>query len=129
MDSNDSKGDDTKQLDCWELKDPNKVISWTPQWSVYTLHLPFATSFVEDIPDPQCIDMKTKITEFDLKTVDVLNIICSSTRPNPYDFIIAIDLLHTPFEVLNILESLEVSISNEIKSTLHKEVLEKKWQT
>ena len=36
LDSDDDDGDDTKQLDCWELIDPTKTTSWTTLWSPYT---------------------------------------------------------------------------------------------
>ena len=82
-----------------------------------------------DIKDPQCIDFETKITEFDPETADVLKIICSSTKEEPYCFTIAIDTVRIPFSVVDLLESLEPSNFDEIKSTIRSEILEKKWRT
>jgi len=79
IDSDDDNGDDTKQLDCWELIDPTKATSWTTLWSPHTVNLAFATSFGGVIKNPQCIDFDTKITKIDPKTADVLKIICFST--------------------------------------------------
>lgn len=97
-------------------------------WSPHTTNLAFATSFVGDIKDPQCIDFDTKITKFDPETADVLKIICSSTKEEPYCFTIAIDTVRIPFSVVDLLESLESSNFDEIKSTIRSEILEKKWR-
>ena len=65
MDSDDDDGDDSKTLDCWELKDPNRAATWTTPWAPHTANLVFATTFKGDVRDPQHLDFKTKITKFD----------------------------------------------------------------
>ena len=86
----------------------------------------FATKFVGDIKDPQYIDFDTKITGFDLETADVLKIINSSTKEEPYCFTVIIDTVRIPFSVVDLLESVESSNFDEIKSTIRSEILEKK---
>jgi hypothetical protein len=38
-------GDDSKRLDCWELKDPHMAATWTTLLAPNAAHLVFATSF------------------------------------------------------------------------------------
>lgn len=129
VDLEEDDGDDTKQLECWELKDPSKTVSWTALWAAHTPHLTIATSFAGNINDPMVIDVDTRITEFDPETTDVLKIICSSPGPDPYIFSIAVDTVKTPFDPMYMLDSLDASNFDEIKSTLKSDILEGKWKT
>ena len=88
MDSDDDDGDDSKTLDCWELKDPNKGATWTTLCAPHTANLVFATTSKGDIKDPEHLDLETKITESNDESKDKIKILCSSTRPDLYHFTI-----------------------------------------
>ena len=96
IDSDDDDGDDSKTLDCWELKDPNRAAMWTTLWAPHTANLVFTTIFKGDIKDPQHLDFETKIIEFDDKSEDKIKIFCLSRRPDPYHFTIIIDTIKCP---------------------------------
>ena len=106
VDSDDDDGDDSKTLDCWELKDPNRAATWTTLWAPHTANLVFATTFKGDVKDPQHLDFETKITEFDDESEDKIKICCSSTRPDPYHFTIVIDTIKCPFSIVYCFASL-----------------------
>ena len=85
VDSDDNDGDDSKTLDYWELKDPNRAATWTILWAPHTSNLVFATTFKDDVKDPQHLDFETKITEFDDESKDNKNILLvNKTRPLPF---------------------------------------------
>ena len=52
VDLDDDDGDDIKTLDCWELKNPNRVAMWTTLWAPHTANLVFAMTFKRDVKDP-----------------------------------------------------------------------------
>ena len=106
VDSDDDDGDDNKTLDCLELKDPNRAATWTTLWALRTANLVFATTFKGDVKDPQHLDFKTKIIEFDDESEDKITIFCSSTRPDPYHFTIVIDTIKCPFSIVDCFASL-----------------------
>ena len=106
VDSDDDDRDDSKTLDCWELKDPGRAATWTTLWAPHTANLVFATTFKGDVKDPQHLDFETKITEFDDESEDKIKIFCSSTRPDPYHFTIVIDTIKCPFSIVDCFASL-----------------------
>ena len=129
VDSNDDDGDDSKTLDCWELKDPNRATTWTTLWAPHTSNLVFATTFKGDVKDPQHLDFETKIIEFDDESEDKIKIFCSSTRPNPYHFTIVIDTIKCSFSIVDCFTSLQASSFDNVVKALQDEIIEKKWQT
>ena len=129
MDSDDDDKDDSKTLDCWELKDPNRAATWTTLWAPHTANVVFATTFKGDVKDPQHLDFETKITEFDDESEDKIKIFCSSTRPDPYHFTIVIDTIKCPFSIVNCFASLQASSFDDVVKALEEEIIEKKWQT
>ena len=128
VDSDDDNWDDSKTLECWELKDPNKAATWT-LWAPHTANLVFATTFKGDVRDPQHLDFETKITEFDDESEDKIKIFCSSTRPDPYHFTIVIDTIKCPFSIVNCFASLQASNFDDVVKALEEEIIKKKWQT
>ena len=106
MDFDEDNGDDSKTLDCWELKDPNMAATWTIVWMPHTANLVFVTTFKGMVKEPQHLDFKTKITEFDDENKDEIKVCCSSTRPDPYHITIVIDTIKCPFPIVNCYESL-----------------------
>ena len=128
VDSNDDDGDDSKTLDCWELKDPNRAATWTTLWAPHTSNLVFAMTFKGDVMDPQHLDFETKITEFDDESEDKIKIFCSSTRPDPYHFTIVIDTIKCPFSIVDCFSSLHASSFDDVVKALEEEIIEKKWQ-
>ena len=129
VDSDDDDGDDSKTLDCWELKDPNRAATWTTPWALHTANLVFATTFKGDVRDPQHLDFKTKITEFDDGSKDKIKIFCSSTRPDPYHFTIVIDTIKCSFSIIDYFASLQASSFDDVVKALEEKIIEKKWQT
>ena len=129
VDSDDDDGDDSKTLDCWELKDPNRAATWTTLWAPHTSNLVFATTFKDDVKDPQHLDFETKITEFDDESEDKIKIFCSSTRPDPYHFTIVIDTIKCLFSIVDCFTSLQASSFDDVVKALEDEIIEKKWQT
>ena len=129
VDSDDDDGDDSKTLDCWELKDPNRAATWTTLWAPHTSNLVFAMTFKGDITDPQHLNFETKITEFDDEREDKIKIFCSSTRPDPYHFTIVIDTIKCPFSIVDCFTSLQASSFDDVVKALEEEIIEKKWQT
>ena len=127
--SDDDDRDDSKTLDCWELKDPNRAATWTTLWAPHTTNLVFATTFKGDVRDPQHLDFKTKITEFDDESEDKIKIFCSLTRPDPYHFTIVIDTIKCPFSIVDCFASLQASSFDNVVKALEEEIIEKKWQT
>ena len=128
VDSDDDDGDDSKTLDCSELKDPNRAATWTILWAPHTSNLVFATTFKGDVKDPQHLDFETKIREFDDENEDKIKILCSSTRPDPYHFTIVIDTIKCPFSIVDCFASLQASSFDDVVRALE-EIIEKKWQT
>ena len=129
MDSDDDDGDDSKTLDYWELKDPNRAATWTTLWAPHIANLVFATTFKGDVKDPQHLDFETKITEFDDESKDKIKIFCSSTRPDPYHFTIVIDTIKCLFSIVDCYESLQASNFDDVVKAVEEEIIEKKWQT
>ena len=129
MDSNDDDGNDSKTLDCWELKDLNRAATWTTLWAPHTANLVFATTFKGDVRDPQHLDFETKITEFDDESEDKIKIFCLSTRPDPYHFTIVIDTIKCPFSIVDCFASLQASNFDDVVKALEEEIIERKWQT
>ena len=128
VDSDDDDEDDSKTLDCWELKDPNRVATWTTLWAPHTSNLVFATTFKGNVKDPQHLDFETKITEFDDKSEDKIKIFCSSTRSDPYHFTIVIDTIKCPFSIVDCFTNLQASSFDDVVKALEEEIIEKKWQ-
>lgn len=126
MELDEDDGDDTRQLDSSEFKDPSKTISWTAVWATHTAHLTFSSSYTGDVSDPMVIYIKTKVTEFDHEGTNMLKIICSSPRPEPYIFIIVVNIVQMTFDPMYMLDSLEALKYDEIKSTLRTKILEGK---
>ena len=126
VDSDDDDGDDSKTLDCWELKDPNRAAMWTTLWALHTANLVFATTFKGDVKDPQHLDFETKITEFDDESEDKIKIFCSSTRPDPCHFTIVIDTIKCPFSIVDCFASLQASSFDDVVKALEEEIIEKK---
>ena len=116
-------------MGCWKLKDPNMTTKWTTVWAPHTANLVFAMTFKGKVKDPQHLDFKTKITEFDNKSKDKIKVFYLSTRSNPYHFTIVIDTIKCPFSIVDCYESLLQSIFDDIVKTLEEEIIEKKWQT
>ena len=106
MDFDEDDGKDSKTLDCWELKDPNMVATWTILWAPHTTNLVFTTTFKGEVKDPQQLDFETKITKFDDESEDEIKVLCSSTRPDPYHFTIVIDTIKCPFSIVDCYVSL-----------------------
>ena len=129
VDSDDDDGDDSKTLDCWKLKDPNRAAMWTTLWAPHTSNLVFATTFKGDVKDPQHLDFETKITEFDDESEDKIKIFCLSTRPDLYHFTIVIDTIKCPFSIVDCFTSLQASSFDDVVKALEEEIIEKKWQT
>ena len=129
VDSDDDDGDDSKTLDCWELKDPSRAATWTTLWAPHTANLVFATTFKGNVKDPQHLDFETKITEFDDESEDKIKIFCSSTRPDPYHFTIVIDTIKCPFSIVDCFASLQASSFDDVVKALEEDLIEKKWQT
>lgn len=129
MSPDEDEGDDSNQLDCWELKDPSKAKSWTAQWAPHTAHLTFATSYKGPVPDPMVIDHCIKLTDFEPLDANILKVVCATTSAIPYNFTIAINTLESPFDVLDMMESLEPSNYDDIKATLRKESQDGEWRT
>ena len=86
-------------------------------------------TFKGKVKDPQHLDFKTKIIEFDDESKDEIKVFSSSTRPDPYHFTIVIDTIKCPFSIVNCYESLQGLIFDNIVKTLEEEIIEKKWQT
>ena len=95
-------------------------------WASHTANLVFVMTFKGEVKDPQHLDFKTKITEFDDESEDEIKIFCSSTRPEPYHFTIIIDTIKCPFSIVDCYGSLQGSIFNDIVKTLEEEIIEKK---
>ena len=129
VDSDDDDGDNSKTLDFWELKDPNRAAMWTTLWAPHTANLVFATTFKGSVRDPQHLDFETKITEFDDESEDKIKIFCSSTRPDPYHFTIVIDTIKCPFSIVDCFASLQASNFDDVVKALEEEIIEKKWQS
>ena len=129
VDSDDDDRDDSKILDCWELKDPNKAATWTTLWAPHTVNLVFATTFKGNVKDPQHLDFETKITKFDDESEDKIKIFCLSTRPDPYHFTIVIDTIKCPFSIVDCFASLQASNFDDVVKALEEEIIEKKWET
>ena len=127
--SDEDDSDDSKTLDCWELKDPNMAATWMTVWASHTANLVFVTTFKGKVKDPQHLDIKTKITEFDDESEDVIKVFCSSTRLDPYHFTVVINTIKCPFSIFNCYASLQGSNFDNIVKTLEEEIIEKKWQT
>ena len=127
VNSDNDDGDDSKTLDYWELKDPNMAATWTTVWAPHTTNLVFATTFKGKVKDPQHLDFETKITEFDDESKDKIKVLCSSTRLDPYHFMIIIDTIKCPFSIVTCYASLH--IFDDIVKTLEQEIIAKKWQT
>ena len=89
----------------------------------------FATTFKGNVKDPQHLDFKTKITEFDDESEDKIKIFCSSTRRDPYHFTIVIDTIKCPFSIVDCFASLQASNFDDVVKALEEEIIEKKWQT
>ena len=128
IDSDDDDGDDSKTLDCWELKDPGRAATWTTLWAPHTANLVFATTYKGNVKDPQHLDFETKITKFDDESEDKIKIFCSSTRPDPYHFTIVIDTIKCPFSIVDCFASLQASSFDSVVKALKEEMIEKKWQ-
>ena len=126
VNSNEDDNDDSKTLDCWELKDPNMATMWTTKWAPHTTNLVFSTTFKSKVKDPLHLDFKTKNTEFDDKSKDEIKVFSSSTRPNPYHFTIVIVTIKCPFSIVDCFESLQGSIFDDIVKTLEEEIIGKK---
>lgn len=77
------------------------------------------------------VDHSVRITEFDYRNDHILlKLICSTTHSDLYNFIIAVDTVQMPFDVLDMVDdSLEASNFNEIKSILNNEVTKGQWKT
>ena len=73
--------------------------------------------------------METKVTEFDHKGKDIIKIMCSSMRNDPYYFTIVVNVAENLFDPISLMESLSHSFYDEIQKTLRQEVLDKKWAT
>ena len=129
VDLDDDDGDDSKTLDCWELKDPGRAATWTTLWAPHIANLVFTTTFKGDVKDPQHLDFETKITEFDDESEDKIKIFCSSTRPDPYHFTIVIDTIKCPFSIVDCFANLQASSFDSVVKALEEEIIEKKWQT
>ena len=129
IDSDDDDGGDSKTLDCWELKDPNRAATWTTLWAPHTANLVFPMTFKSDVKDPQHLDFETKITEFDDESEDKIKIFCLSTRPDPYHFTGIIDTIKCPFSIVDCFASLQASSFDDVVKALEEEIIEKKWQT
>ena len=127
MDSNEDDGEDSKTLDCWELKDPNMAATWMTVWEPHTANLVFTTTFKGEVKDPQHLDFKKKITKFDDKSEDKIKVFCSSTRPDPYHFLIVIDTIKCPFFIVDYYVSLQGSIFDDNVKIIEEEIIEKKW--
>ena len=124
VDSDGDDGDDSKTLDYWELKDPNRATTWTTLWAPHIANLVFASTFKGDVKDPQHLDFETKITEFDNESEDKIKICCSSTRPDPYHFTIIIDIIKCPFSIVVCFASLQASSFNDVVKAHEKEIIE-----
>ena len=72
--------------------------------------------------------METKITEFKRVDANIKKLICTWTWKNPYNYAQIIDTDVVPINVLDLVNSLEPSPFVNIKSTIQREVLEKKWK-
>ena len=129
MDSDDDDGDDSKTLDYWELKDPNRAATWTTLWAPHTANLVFAMTFKDDVRDLQHLDFETKITEFDDESEDKIKIFYSSIRPDPYHFTIEIDTIKCPFSIVDCFANLQASSFDDVVKALEEEIIEKKWHT
>ena len=127
VDSDEDDGDDSKTLDCWELKDPNMAATWMTMWTSHTANLVFATTFKGEVKDPQHIDFKTKITKFDDESKDVVKLFSLSTRPDPYHFTVVINTIKCPFSIVDYYASLQGSNFDNIVKTFEEEIIEKKW--
>ena len=125
----DDDGDDSKQLDCWELKDPSMAMTWTTLLAPHTAHLVFATTFKGEVKDPQHLDFETKITEFDDEGPNIVKLFCSSTGPDPYHFTIVIDTIRIPYSVVDFYDSLQGSNFDDVISSLRDEISKKEWHT
>lgn len=81
-------------------------------------YLTIVVSYKGEIRDPMCIDMKSKITDFDHDNAFEIKVLNSTTTEGAYNYNIAIDLQKMPFHLIRMVESLEASTFHEIKSTL-----------
>ena len=80
-------------------------------------------TFKGEVKDPQHLDFKTKITEFDDKSEDVIKVFSSSTRPDPYHFTVVINTIKCSFFIVDCYASLQGSNFDDIVKTLEEEII------
>ena len=128
-DETEDDGDDSKQLDCWELAEPERAATWTVSVAPGGSHLVFAVAYKGEVRDPQVLDLETKVTDFDDDGPTLVKVFISTTRPEPYHFTILIDTIKIPFSIADTLLSLQQSDFSDVTAQVTVEVKNKEYYT
>ena len=101
------EGDDTIEHDCWENRDPDKMVGWSLMNIPCTGRLVFAGIYTGPVVDGQFFDENTKVTDVTSVSRQVVKVTSSATQgPDPYHFCILVNVVDYPFDLGQLIGSL-----------------------
>ena len=104
----DDEGDDTTNDKYWEVKDPDRLESWSIALVPMTDNVNFVMKFRAG-PHALLISAEERIHEVAYYKGNTVHIHCETTDAEPYSFMVVVNNTMSPFSIIPFLASLQGS--------------------
>ena len=124
----DDEGNDTTNGEYWEVKDPNRLESWSIALVPMTDNVNFVMKFHAG-PHALPISAEERIQEVAYYKGNILHIHCETIDVEPYSFTVIVNNTMSPFSVVPFLESLQGSPYETLIKEVESEIDWQVWTT